>query len=90
MGPNPIGIRRALMNEYSVNVSYWKALRSRELALDMAKGSMTGSYGILPTYLHRLSKTNLGSVRDLETKIDNEGDTRFNYCFVALGASVRG
>ncbi|CAE5957890.1 unnamed protein product [Arabidopsis arenosa] len=59
LGPNPIGIQRALMDEYSVNVSYWKAWRARELAVDMAKGSTTGSYGILPAYLHMLSKANV-------------------------------
>lgn len=89
-GPNPIGIQRALMDEYSVNVSYWKAWRARELAVDMAKGSTTGSYGILPAYLHMLSKANVGTVTDLHTEADNDGERRFKYCFVALGASVRG
>ncbi|KAG7558554.1 MULE transposase domain [Arabidopsis thaliana x Arabidopsis arenosa] len=89
-GPTPIAIRQALMDEYSVNVSYWKAWLSRELAMDMAKGSPMGSYGILPTYLHMLTRANTGTVTDLQTEEDGNGDSRFKYCFVALGASVRG
>ncbi|KAG7584249.1 Zinc finger SWIM-type [Arabidopsis suecica] len=88
--PTPVAIRRALMEEYSVNVSYWKAWRSRELAMDLAKGSPNGSYGILPSYLHMLSRENVGTVTDLHTEVDIDGDNRFKYCFVALGASVRG
>ncbi|KAG7534144.1 Transposase MuDR plant [Arabidopsis thaliana x Arabidopsis arenosa] len=90
MGPNPMSMRQALLDEYSLNVSYWKAWRSRELALDMAKGSTTSSYGILPSYLHMLCKSNVGTVTELHTEVDSAGDTRFKYCFVALGASVRG
>lgn len=90
MGPTPIGIRQALMDEYSVNVSYWKAWRARELAMEAAKGSTSGSYGILPTYLHMLAKANIGTVTDLHTEVDIDGDSRFKYCFVALGACVRG
>ncbi|CAE5987980.1 unnamed protein product [Arabidopsis arenosa] len=74
--PTPVAIRRALMEEYSVNVSYWKAWRSRELAMDLAKGSPNGSYGILPSYLHMLSRANVGTVTDLHTEVDIDGDNR--------------
>ncbi|CAE5986636.1 unnamed protein product [Arabidopsis arenosa] len=69
MGPNPMSMRQALLDEYSLNVSYWKAWRSRELALDMAKGSTTSSYGILPSYLHMLCKSNIGTVTELHTEV---------------------
>lgn len=90
VGPTPIAIRRALLDEYSVNVSYWKAWRARELAMDMAQGTATGSYGILPTYLHMLKQANDGSVTELQTELAMGGEARFKYCFVALGASIRG
>ncbi|KAG7578982.1 Zinc finger PMZ-type [Arabidopsis thaliana x Arabidopsis arenosa] len=55
-----------------------------------AKGSPNGSYGILPSYLHMLTRANVGTVTDLHTELEIDGDSRFKYCFVALGASVRG
>ncbi|CAL9234156.1 unnamed protein product [Arabidopsis halleri] len=56
--------------------------------MDMAKGSPMGSYGILLTYLHMLTRANIGTITDLQTEEDGYGDSRFKYCFVALGASV--
>lgn len=90
VGPSPIALRQALRDEHSVNVSYWKAWRARELAMDMAKGSAAGSFRLLPTYFHMLEQANTGTITELQTEVDVNGDERFKYCFVALGASVKG
>lgn len=89
-GPSQGSLRRTLLAELSVNVSCWKAWRSRELAMDMAKGSAAGSYGILPKYRHMLKKENSGTVTDLRTELAGNGDARFKFCFIALGACIRG
>ncbi|CAL9248375.1 unnamed protein product, partial [Arabidopsis halleri] len=89
IGPSPIAIRQALRDEHNVNVSYWKAWRARELAMDMAKGSTTGSFRLLPTYFHMLEQANAGTITELQTEVDVNGDERFKYCFIAVGGSVK-
>ncbi|CAE5979869.1 unnamed protein product [Arabidopsis arenosa] len=43
-----------------------------------AKGSPNGSYGILPSYLHMLTRANVGTVTDLHTELEIDGDSRYN------------
>lgn len=89
-GPRAAGIQKILLDEFHVNVSYWKAWRARELAMEHAMGTMVGSYALLPTYLALLQASNEGTICYLEHKNDAEGGTRFKYCFVAYRASVSG
>ncbi|CAA7026203.1 unnamed protein product [Microthlaspi erraticum] len=63
-GPNPIGVIRAMLQEHSVNMSYWKAWRARELAIESVKGSDADSYS-LPAYLHLLKAANSGTVASI-------------------------
>lgn len=42
-GPNPVSIQKMLLDDYHVNVSYWKAWRAREIAMENSLGSMAGS-----------------------------------------------
>ncbi|CAA7018895.1 unnamed protein product [Microthlaspi erraticum] len=39
-GPTLAGIRKIMLDEFHVNVSYWKAWRAREIAMEKAHGSM--------------------------------------------------
>lgn len=90
-GPTPAGIRKILLDEFNVNVSYWKAWRARELAMEHAMGTMAGSYSLIPAYLGLLQASNEGTLCFMEQNDDPEGGgTRFKYCFVAYGASVAG
>lgn len=89
-GPSRGGIRKVMLDDYHVNVSYWKAWRSREIAMDSALGSMAGSYALLPTYLALLQNANPGTQCFLEHEEDPTGGTRFKSCFVAYGASICG
>lgn len=89
-GPTPAGIRKILLDDFHVNVSYWKAWRAREIAMEQAHGSMAGSYALIPAYLSLLQNANPGKICCLETVTNPFGGTRFKYCFVAYGASVSG
>lgn len=53
-GPRPNEIIQVMLGDHDVRISYWKAWRSREVALEYAKGSCVSSYKLLPDYLHRL------------------------------------
>ncbi|XP_013633119.1 PREDICTED: uncharacterized protein LOC106338765 [Brassica oleracea var. oleracea] len=60
-GPTAATIRKILLNEFHVNVSYWKAWRARELAMDHAMGTMVGSSSLIPAYLALLQSSNEGT-----------------------------
>ncbi|KAL0729847.1 hypothetical protein Bca4012_025940 [Brassica carinata] len=89
-GPTAAAIRKILLDEFHVNVSYWKAWRAREMAMEHAMGTMVGSYALIPPYLAFLQSSNVGTVCYLESTDEEEGGTRFQYCFVAYGESVAG
>lgn len=83
---NPNDIVRDMLDTYGISLSYEKAWRSREKALEMVRGKADKSYGLLPSYLYMLTKTNPGSVVDLLTDNNN----RFKYLFMALASSIAG
>ncbi|CAA7034367.1 unnamed protein product [Microthlaspi erraticum] len=89
-GSSPSGIRKILLDEFHVNVSYWKAWCAREISMDNTHGSMAGSYALVPVYLALLQNANPGTICYLETVTDPKGGTRFKYCFIAYGAFVAG
>lgn len=89
-GPNPGAVRRALFDDHHLSVSYWKAWRGREMAMESANGSAAASFSLLPAYLHLLQVSNPGTVTGLKTELDVRGHQRFKYCFIAFGGSVRG
>lgn len=89
-GPTPDGIRKMLLDEYHVNVSYWKAWRAREVAMEGSLGSMAGSYALLPAYMGLLQTTNPGTICILENTELDVGGIMFKYAFIAYGASVAG
>jgi hypothetical protein len=82
----PSDIMNDMMNAYGVSMSYEKAWRSKEKALELVRGDPTESYGKLPEYLYMIEQTNPGSV----TKIETYQDNKFKYLFMALGASIQG
>lgn len=89
-GPNAGVIRKFLLDDYHINVSYWKAWRAREVAMENSLGSMAGSYALIPTYIALLEQANPGSLCFTELEYESDGPTRFKYQFIAFGASVRG
>ncbi|XP_050216842.1 uncharacterized protein LOC126667796 [Mercurialis annua] len=57
-------IIRDIKKEYGVELSYQTAWRSKERGLELTRGHPADSYQLLPSYLHALKTTNLGSVVD--------------------------
>lgn len=61
-GPTPATIRKLMLDDFNVNVSYWKSWHSREIAMESVLGSMAGSYALMPAYMGLLQTTNPGSI----------------------------
>ena len=51
----PRDIRKDIMHNYGVLMSYDKAYRSREKVLEIIRSKENKSYAKLPKYLHRLN-----------------------------------
>lgn len=61
-------MRKIIRNEFNLNVSYWKAWRAREIAMDNAMGSAMGSYTLIQPYFKLLLETNSNSLVALDTE----------------------
>ncbi|XP_070009977.1 uncharacterized protein [Nicotiana sylvestris] len=79
-------IIKDMKKHYGIDLSYWKANRSKQKALQFLRGDPSESYAKLPSYLYMLMHSNPGSVVCLR-KSDEE---HFMYAFVALYASIKG
>ncbi|XP_013614159.1 PREDICTED: uncharacterized protein LOC106320351 [Brassica oleracea var. oleracea] len=79
-----------MQGDHDVRISYWKAWRSREIALEYAKGNSRGSYNLLPDYLRKLAQANPGTLAEIETEYKDNIGNRFKYLFLAMGASTMG
>ncbi|KAL0877452.1 hypothetical protein Bca101_027157 [Brassica carinata] len=89
-GPRPNEIIQAMRGDHDVHISYWKAWRSREVALDYAKGLAGASYNLLPLYLENLVAANPGTIAEIHTEHSDGVGDRFKYMFLALGGSIEG
>ncbi|XP_013633305.1 PREDICTED: uncharacterized protein LOC106339011 [Brassica oleracea var. oleracea] len=90
IGPRPREIRMMMHGDHDVSISYWKAWKSRDMAVDNGHRTCNASYIKLPSYLNNLVLANLGSLANLHTDQTEEGGHRFKYMFLALGASIEG
>ncbi|XP_018448738.2 uncharacterized protein LOC108820271 [Raphanus sativus] len=90
IGPKPSEIKRMMRGDHDVSISYWKAWKSRDMALANGHGTCNDSYKKLPAYLNNLVLANPGSLANLHTEPAGEGGNRFKYMFLALGASIEG
>ncbi|XP_070020445.1 uncharacterized protein LOC142180943 [Nicotiana tabacum] len=79
-------IMKDMKKHYGIDLSYWKANRSKQKAFQFLRGDPSESYAKLPSYLYMLMHSNPGSVVCLR-KSDEE---HFMYAFVALYASIKG
>lgn len=89
-GPKPGALREFMRTDHQVPITYWKAWKSREVAIDRGLGNTTDSYKLLPKYLEQLCYSNPGSVVAVETASDGSDVKRFKYCFLSFAASVKG
>lgn len=88
--PRPNETMQVMLGDHDVKISYWKAWRSREVALDYAKGSSSASYKLLADYLQRLVAANPGTISEMQTQLVSGVVHRFKYLFFVLGASISG
>ncbi|KAM6554058.1 hypothetical protein CsatB_014820 [Cannabis sativa] len=82
--PNDIMID--MIDDFGVSMSYQKAWRAREKALELARGRQDESYQQLPKYLHMLKVENPGTIAQLET----DKKDRFKYLYLAFANSIEG
>lgn len=87
-GPGPIEIQKIMQDEFHVNISYWKVWRCRELAMEKAFGTVSGSFALLPSYVENLQNSNPGTVCKTEYVVDKNGCKRFKYLFISYAASI--
>ena len=79
-------IRKDMMGNYDVSMSFDKAWRSREKVLEMIRSKADESYGKLSIYLHKIKETNLGLVIDFVTDCNG----KFLCMYMALATSIHG
>jgi len=84
--PAPKVIMKLVQTKLGVKISYSIALRGKRQAVCDLKGSAEDSYKDINCYLYMLKKVNEGTVTYL--KLDESG--KFQYLFIALGASIEG
>ena len=82
----PSDIMKDMLDDYGVSMSYSKAYRSREKALQLVRGKADESYGELPMYLHMLRVANPGTMTSLVTTDNN----KFKYLYIAYANSIHG
>ena len=73
-------------DEYQICISYSQAWRTKNFALDELRGTPEESFALLPEFYHMLQLKNPGTI----THIHTDGDNRFLYFFMAIGACLRG
>ncbi|XP_013726756.1 uncharacterized protein LOC106430509 [Brassica napus] len=89
-GPVARDLQKLLLEDLSVNASYMTCYRAKEKEIVGVRGSDEDAYLKLPEYLYMLKLANPGTIADLETDLDDDGDERFLYLFLAFGASISG
>lgn len=79
-----------MRDEHNVRVAYWKCWKVKELAIVSVQGTEESSYKLLHVYLHMLQLANPGTIYHLKMEKDENGDERFKYVFLLLGALIMG
>ena len=87
MSFTPKAIRNHFKDQYGVEISYSKAYRGRERALNVINGSHEEAYRSLPKYCDEILRSNPGSTAELE--IDPETN-QFKRLFISFAASAMG
>ncbi|XP_022895293.1 uncharacterized protein LOC111409479 [Olea europaea var. sylvestris] len=81
----PNDIRNDMLHTYGVSLNYVKAWRSREETLKVLRGDPTDLFNNILAIFSVLQQTN-----HVIASLEIDGHNRFKYCFMALGASIRG
>ncbi|RIA05146.1 hypothetical protein BRARA_K00569 [Brassica rapa] len=70
-------LQKLVLEDLRVDASYMKCYRAKEKGVLGLRGSDEDSYLKLPEYLYMLKLANPGTIADLETDVDDDGDERF-------------
>ncbi|GJY84172.1 hypothetical protein Tco_0497548 [Tanacetum coccineum] len=81
----PKDIIKDLNIEFNIDVSYKRAWKRKQLALESNQGDPVSSFAQLPYYCYNLKLTN----ENIVTHIDTDHKGRFKMLFIAFGAAVR-
>ncbi|KAG7542685.1 hypothetical protein ISN45_Aa07g026420 [Arabidopsis thaliana x Arabidopsis arenosa] len=82
--PKSVGV--IINKHFRIKMGYWKSHRTLLYARQIEQGTPESSFEELPSYLYMIRRANPGTVTRLQ--LDEEG--RFNYVFIAFGASIAG
>ncbi|XP_048613127.1 uncharacterized protein LOC125587050 [Brassica napus] len=88
--PKAKDLQRLVLEDLRLSTSYMKCYRAIDIATSEVTGTDEESFLKLPEYLYMLKLANPGTIADLETEVDDDGDERFLYLFLAFGASIEG
>ncbi|XP_052209194.1 uncharacterized protein LOC127812712 [Diospyros lotus] len=80
----PKNIVNDIHKDFGVNISYDKAWKSREQALDMIRGGAEESFQLIPSYLYMLKLNNLRTI----TEFESDSGNKFKYLFMEIGACL--
>ncbi|XP_021316765.1 uncharacterized protein LOC110435495 isoform X2 [Sorghum bicolor] len=86
----PKELQGRLNKKYSIEIPYYRVFRGKERAMDMIYGKWEDSYNLLPTYQAELLRVVPGSIVDIDTEEDDNGDLYFSRFFVALKPCIDG
>jgi len=89
-GPVPMDLQKLILEDLRMSASYSKCYRAREKAVVDVLGEDDDSFTKLAEYLELIKMTNPGTMTDFVTDIEENGDERFLYMFLAFGASIQG
>ncbi|KAH9770671.1 SWIM-type domain-containing protein [Citrus sinensis] len=82
----PGDIREDFQKQFGFEISYHKAWKAREYAMEKVRGTPEDSFKLLPLYMEMLKKKNSGTCTFLE--VDNANN--FKYFFMAIGGCIHG
>ncbi|XP_073152978.1 uncharacterized protein [Henckelia pumila] len=77
---------QTMMQNKGVEISYFKAWKGKQLAINQLRGDPVESFKLLPAYLYMLEQVNAGSTTYLKLNPDNS----FKYMFLAYKACIAG
>jgi hypothetical protein len=86
----PMELHNRLQRKYSIDIRYHRVVRGKQRAMDVIYGKWADSYDLLPTYQAELLRVVPGSIVELDTEKDDNGDLCFSRFFVALKPCIDG
>lgn len=88
--PRAVKFPHLVLAENNVKISYGKAWKAKEVALENVRGNEVECYRFLPTYLYLLRKANREIFYHIHSELVDDGYSRFKYLFVSIGELIKG